>query len=433
MWLIVQLLMIGVSLLLIIKAVRQTEYLPLIFVILAIWMRFVLSSLHQFTYPPLFAGFSINALASIGVAFIGLLLSKRYLITSKYFILLYLFLIVMCISGLLNGELKGLINNLVKWLYFLSLTLLMCDSYLKEGKDKSLYLLSYPFFLPIALQLLSIPLGQAKATEGDGSVSFIGGYNHEAAFSMILITYVFIVAMIEKPYAKLNWLKILIAVFGLLLANYRTSMIAVLPLILFYIWLKPAGRLNPKDRMLAITFMAFVVGSLLLLVSGQLAERFADIGIVLSEGDKLFINPYYYSDDYKKLFSARVYIWSQYVYAYYQGGFLQHLFGFGPESWSVVFNKYAHNTFISALYELGVVGLFILLLFIIKQLYLVVVSVNGISKFLMIGMIVGFILLNLATMPLWNIEGLITFSVLVSQVYYIVVINRIEQIKATSV
>ena len=91
----------------------------LAFAICAIWLRFFLSAFHTITYPSLVAGFSINALGSIGVAGLGLLLIPTSALLLKKYFPFFLFCLCIAISGFVNMKIPGTINVLVKWCYFL--------------------------------------------------------------------------------------------------------------------------------------------------------------------------------------------------------------------------------------------------------------------------------------------------------------------------
>jgi hypothetical protein len=111
-----------------------------------------------------------------------------------------------------------------------------------------------------------------------------------------------------------------------------------------------------------------------------------------------------------------VYLWSQYFNAYLDGNIIQLLFGFGPESWVGRFPLYAHNTFVSHLYELGMFGLaafvWLLLVNMLRAIY------TGSAKIILVSCHVGFFVLNLATMPIWAIEGDILYAFLLAQTWY---------------
>ena len=111
-------------------------------------------------------------------------------------------------------------------------------------------------------------------------------------------------------------------------------------------------------------------------------------------------------------------IWNQYITTWSEGTLTEKLLGYGPGSWQDYFTLYAHNTFVSALFEWGVVGLAILLfVFFTVLLRLLKISLhpNGYTAFSILS---GFIVLNLATMPLWQIEGMLLFSVLIAVSIY---------------
>ncbi|MDP6881742.1 MAG: O-antigen ligase domain-containing protein, partial [Alteromonas macleodii] len=156
----------------------------LAFAICAIWLRFFLSAFHTITYPSLVAGFSINALSSISVAGLGLFFLPFAVFTLKKLFPFYLLFAVIAVSGFVNMKIPGAINVLVKWCYFLVLAGALFLSIRVQGQQETFKKLLVAFVMPVTMQVLSILLGHAKAAEADGSTSFIGGYNHEAAFSM---------------------------------------------------------------------------------------------------------------------------------------------------------------------------------------------------------------------------------------------------------
>lgn len=187
-----------VSLFFVLRVIRHNCNKYLAFAIVAIWLRLFLSAFYTITYPPLFAGLSLNAIGSIGVVCVGLLVLPLSLFKLKKLMPFYILFFAILISGVINTKIGGTINLLVKWFYFLVLMIAVFLSVHYYGKNETLKKLLVAFTMPVALQLLSILLGHAKATEADGSTSFIGGYSHEAAFSMVIVTFVFILGMLER-------------------------------------------------------------------------------------------------------------------------------------------------------------------------------------------------------------------------------------------
>tara|TARA_R110002012_G_scaffold93206_1_gene226107 strand:- start:1165 stop:1665 length:501 start_codon:yes stop_codon:yes gene_type:complete len=146
-------------------------------------------------------------------------------------------------------------------------------------------------------------------------------------------------------------------------------------------------------------------------------ERFADVGVMISNLDLILKAPIYFSEAEQDIMSARVYIWSQYINAFANADAVQQVFGFGPDSWKQRFELYAHNTFVSYLYEYGILGLVsFLLVCILMTLQPLGLKDKKLSKILVLSFL-GFLTMNLATMPLWNIEGLIFFSIFCSLVF----------------
>ena len=390
---------------------RCNKYLA--FVIVAIWLRFFLSAFHQITYTPLVAGFSINALSSIGIAGCGLLLLPRSVLSLRSLALLYAFFASIVISGALNGNIIGLINVLVKWCFFLSLAGAMVMAIRKVGKDEVLRKMLVAFFLPVSLQIMSILLGEAKATEADGSTSYIGGYNHEAAFSMIMASFILVVGLLSPGQIKHRATLFILGCVLLVLANYRTSVLAILPMAAIFAYTTLEARIAARYKPVFLITAFFGMALLFLLLSYSMQDRFADVFVFLTSLDDLIKAPMYYSEAEKDIFSARVYIWSQYIYVFSEGPWINQVIGWGPESWNGRFPKYAHNTYVSFLFEYGLLGLTLFLLTVGRFLWHSLRIKNRRFALMLFASMVGFLIMCFATMPLWNIEGLILYAILI--------------------
>ena len=413
MFLVVKVLFSAISAWLVWQTVRQNCNKYLAFVVAAVWLRFFLSAFHNITYEPLVAGFSINALASIGIAATGLLMLPPKVFQLRVLLPVYAFFAAIIASGIINGGVVGLINVAVKWLFFMVLACSMFMAIRKTNKDYVLRKLLVSFFLPVSLALMSVLLGEGKATEADGSTSYIGGYNHEAAFSMIIAGYILVVGLLSPGAIRYRGPLFMLGCVLLILVNYRTSVLAILPLAAIFAYTAMQSKIPHRYRGVFFIAAFFGMSMLFLLASYTMQDRFADVFVFLTSIDDLIKAPFYYSEAEKDIFSARVYLWSMYLYQYANGSLIHQLVGWGPESWSGVFPKYAHNTYVSFLYEYGFVGLltflcaagsFVLQAFKIK---------NKQFAFTLCSSMVGFLIMNFATMPLWNIEGLILFAILV--------------------
>ena len=215
-----------------ISSIKKLKCNQAFFLAFVIWLRFFLSAYHEFTFPPLIAGMSINALASILVIAASFFVIPTHLWQIKKLLPLYFFILCIIISAALSGQFIQSIAVITKWLYFIVIALLTYQVMKRHGETVTLNLLLIPFSFPIILQVLSILMGYAKQTEADGSASFIGGYNHEAVFSIVILTFLFLVVLLNRKYIKFQPFVVAFAIFCLLMANYRTALLGAIPILL---------------------------------------------------------------------------------------------------------------------------------------------------------------------------------------------------------
>jgi hypothetical protein len=398
------------TLILILRTTKSVSLNSVHLVSLALWFRFSLSAFHQFTFEPIVAGLSINALGSIAVVLIGMFFIPKSYLLYKKFIFLYAFLVTVAVSTLVNGNFVAMVSVYIKWFYMLTLSILMVDGFRKGPLRQAFKILLLPFFLPIILFVMSFALGVSKPLELDGSISYIGGYFHEAGFSIMIAGALLLVCLLnaEQKKASLMWvISLFIIVF---LVNYRTTMLAVIPLTAVTIFYALNRGVSKSARITSQMFSIGVLGFFFSIALIGNSERFVDFSRLFAQWDTILQAPQYFSRSERVLFSARLYIWSQYIYEFYQADLLNQLVGHGPESWNNNFNKYAHNTFVSYLYEYGVLGLGFFIMFILHSFLLAIKIPSRYFRSLCIMAYVGFVLLNMSTMPFWSMEGIIFFS-----------------------
>lgn len=395
-------------------AIRTSTNKYIAFILIALWLRFFLAAYHSITYTSLAAGLSLTALASVFMALVGFYVIPIRMFLLKRLLPFYVFGIAIIISGLYNGQFIGLANVLVKWTYFICITTAFFLSIKMSGLQETCRKALVPFFLPISLQVCSILLGESKVTDSDGQLSYIGGYFHESGFSMIIVGFMILTSLLPKNTIKFQGSLFLLGVFFIYLTNYRTAILAVLPVVAIYFFAAVDNKIEKKFRIPVYSIAAIIMASLIMVFMSSNQERFNDLFVVADTWTELIKAPIYFTEMEKDIFSGRINIWSEYVYAFGQGDFWNQLFGHGPESWSSVFEKYAHNTFISYLYEYGYFGLTSFAFF---NVYLLIsawrIDNRNISNKVFFS-IIGFLILNLATMPLWALEGMIVYGVLIS-------------------
>jgi hypothetical protein len=415
----------SVALILVLLQIWRLREACATFVLLAMWLRYSIAAFHEFTYPPVIFGLSVAALTSILVAAVGPLVvgGRRFLL--RRLIPFYSIMLVIVISATLNQAWIGAVNSIVKWLYLIVVALAAHAAMCRCGADRVLGALVVVFAGPIASQWFSV-LMQVQMTNEDGTPSFIGGYQHEQAFSIILLTFLFITCFMQKVRMSSAYLRVLVAIAGLVLANYRTTLLAAaLPTASFAVT-KLLGRFVQKQRSFVFLFLSAVTVLVFVALAHLAHDRFADIGSTLHKGASLIQPPQYFTTDEKRLFSGRIYLWSQYVDGYMRGTITEKLIGAGPEAWVGKFPIYAHNTFISFLYELGIFGTSAFVWLLIANL-MATTRIHGEARPVLLACHVGFFVLNLATMPIWTIEGDIAYALLIAQTWYLQSLQSAKQ------
>lgn len=394
---------------------RQALPRVLVFVVYALFFRFLLSAFHTYTFPPVAGPFSINALYSLLVIGLGVLVINRRLLLLRFLLPVHGVMIVSIVSALYNGTLTESIQSLLKWAFFIVIALAVYESLLRSDRIKVLENLLKSFSIPIILQLLSVALGYSKRNEIDNSTSYLGGYNHEAVFSVMLVAALMLAAlrqMLNPPTARMwRFLPILLA-GSVMLANYRTNILTMLLPLGGFLWFRFFYGAQPLARMTGLAALTAGMAVIAIVDFSALVARFSEIGTVLEKASSLIKSPRYYTPWEQDYFSSRLYIWSQYIDGYMNSNFVQHLIGMGPDTWSELFPKYAHNTFISSLYELGLLGTLLLAYFFLAGLRRSLTSPYTTYSILLFLGLLGFLVMNLGTMPLWQIEGMILFAIL---------------------
>ncbi|HVK99623.1 MAG TPA: O-antigen ligase family protein [Dongiaceae bacterium] len=394
---------------------RQPLPRILVFAVCAIFFRFMLSAFHPYTYPPMVGPLSINAVFSAFIIGVGFLLIDHRLLRLQFLIPIYALLVLIIVSAVYNNTVKESIDSLLKWMFFIVIVLAIYESLIRCGRALTLEKLTKSFCIPVLLQILSVAAGYSKLSEFDESISYVGGYYHEAVFSVIMITALMLSALRQTalPRAPRSWsvLPLILAV-NVALTNYRTNILSMLLPLWGYLYIRFLRRGAPLAKVVAALVLTGCVGMVAMLDFSALIDRFSEIGTVMDESASLIKSPQYYTEWEQDYFSARVYIWSQYIDAYNHGNLMQHLIGMGADSWEQLFRKYAHNTFVSYLYELGLIGCLIIAYFFLRNMVRCFSGPLTTYSLLLFMCFLGFLVMNLGTMPLWQIEGMILFAVL---------------------
>jgi hypothetical protein len=259
---------------------------------------------------------------------------------------------------------------------------------------------------------------ELKTVTPEGTTSYIGGYQHQQGLSIILLTLLYTTCFSQPLSLLESYGRLAIVAIGLALANYRTAVLAAAAPASTLAVSKLVERVIPKHRGIVVVFLAVVTVFVFVGVGTLAKDRFADIGTTLDKGASLIKPAAQFTTEDKRLFSGRLYLWSQYIGAYLDGDIVNLLVGFGPDAWVGRFTTYAHNTFISYLYEFGLFGL-AGLVWIMSSNFLTALRVRDNRGLVLIACHIGFVVLNLATMGIWTLEGAILYGLLLSQTWYL--------------
>ena len=387
------------------------------FVLFAIWLRFILSAFHPITFQPSPVGLSWNALGSVLVCTVGLMTVRRRPLFDAGLVPFYFLLLSILISGIVNIMPVQTVDMLIKYIYLAVIALNAADAMEENGPEYALGRMFIPFLIPFGFQFLSVVLGVYKMTELDNSTSYIGGFKHEAGFSLSLAGGFLVLCLRRNMHVGLKILLIGMCFAGIMLANYRTAILALAPLLGAIMILGAARSVIPQQRALVVGMFSILVITVGILFATTQEERFADIGTVMERGTELIQPVNQYSKQDRRIMSGRFVIWSGYLYGYADSKPIQHLFGRGPGSWEGLFKVYAHNTLVSSLYEMGIFGVFAMLFLWVWMLALSILARTK-ARAVLIAAHLSFLILNMATMPLWMIEGMIYYGLLCGATIY---------------
>jgi len=381
------------------------------FLYVALSVRFMANFFHTHTAAPFIAGQSINSILGLIIIGFGLMLSRNHLLRYKAFLPVFLFMGVMIFSSVYNGGSPGLLNAILRQALLLVIIITfvrVLDSAPRDG--------SFPpkilsiFAAPLLLQFMSIIFNiRNMQFESDGSASFTGGYIHEGVFSVLLLCGLSITVLSRGMPWRRATLYAAIFFTAIIFANYRTVLLAALPLMVGHL-LIGSGQGFKADLAVVVRISVGILSLIVaILLFAFLAQRLADIATVVQDIGSLLRPPELYDTQNRKLFSGRVFIWSDYVFTTISGSMSNILIGFGPDSWEGTFRLYAHNVYVSYIYEFGFIGLGVHVLVNLSFLWIALTTKHA-RRWAVVACHFGYFILSVGTMPTVNIEGVILYA-----------------------
>lgn len=388
------------------------------YTLFALSFRYLAGAHHEITFQASPIGISWNAVGSSTVFLLGLLLIRLRHLLLKPAIPFYILLGVIVVSAYANHDLFGSVDTIVRFAYLLIITISVYETLSARGEERTMSLLLWAMVVPLMFQVLSVAFGISKGSEDHGGISYVGGYNHEAAFSIVLATGFVITCFATGLNVWVRSALLLMFLLCILFANYRTTIVALAPLVFVQFNVDILGRFPRRQRIIIGVVVLAISTAGVLAGAWLLRERLADLVTVLSDPRSLMKAPQFYSADEKALMSGRPYLWAGYIDAYLKGETKNLLVGFGPDSWRGIFRVYAHNTLVSTLYEYGIFGV-AALVGLWSTMLVAVLRVKQGPKGKLLAAHVSFLLLAMATMPHWMIEGNILYGVICGYTFYL--------------
>lgn len=396
---------------------RRIGNAPARFVLAALWLRYIAGAYHLYMFRPLAGGLSGNALLSILVTGIGLMLIVRPAnLAMRQMVPVWLLILLTLASATLNGDPKAALDAVVKYAYFVVIALATFQALRRDPSERMVGWLLIAFLPLLLFQALSLLLGLPKGSEAGDGLVWIGGYNHEGAFSVALFAG-FVVACFARGAAPLLRVLLLLWILvGIQLAGYRTAILALAPLAAATFWVGMARSVRRDQRMLVATAGGILAVAAVATAGIFYGDRFVDLAVLLHDPGSFIKPPREFTIAERQIMSARAYIWSGYLYAWADGQPWQYLLGFGPGSWEGLFKVYPHNTLVAMLYELGLAGLAAVLLLWGTMLH-AAWRARG-ERLKLFAAHLSFLILNMATMPMWQVEGLGLYGFLCGYTLY---------------
>lgn len=421
-WLTINLLVLALTGVYVLVAVRRIQDLRAGFLIVAIFVRFCSASMAEYTAVPGPGGLSINAITSLGVIGAGALLTAPRDLALRALWPFHLYIAVCVISMVFNRALGPGVGVLLNWTYMLILALLFRHAVRQFGCDRILRLLLPVFAMPVILGLLSYLVGFGKFSTHDGSISYHGSFNHESNYSIIVFTSLMVSVLIKWKQPGIKFAFVAIAILAIFVANYRTTVLGLIPLIMLMGFSTFNAAVPKRFRATAGLCGVLVAMALLPLAVSNIPARYQEIIIFLGSDSIDLTNPVAMPEVDRLFFSARLYIWSLYIHDFMRGDLLVTLFGWGPGTYAdnknLIFDYFnniivhAHNNYIFDLHQIGIFGFGALLLLHANVIVRAALLRDRHYANLLIAGQIGLMIISLATSPFNVIEGLIAYAML---------------------
>lgn len=392
-------------------ALRNVRGSGAIFAIGAIWLRILSDAYPALTIYPIAAGLSINAMLSILTAAVGLVVIRPAGLKIYWLMAIYVMVGSALLTHAFVGDPIGLFYQLIKYIYIAVIALAIVDAFRENGIGEFSSGLAWISAMLTGFAFIAFALGMGKASEADGSTAYVGGFGHEANFSIMVLALVIPVMAATRWSARTRLLMLLAMTVSLFLANYRTSILTAAPFLLLYFGYALMSMFQRSSRGPLIVGLITMIFIAALFVRFPMTDRIDAIVDIATNPTEQIRHPDSFTREQQSQASGRSYIWSTYGYAFAEAGQTEKIIGHGTQAWQGVMKVYPQNTLLSFLYDYGLVGAISVIIF---WLALIVMAAMAPMpwRLWLLAYNGGLLLLNMSTQPLYLVEGLILYSVL---------------------
>lgn len=395
---------------------------PVAFLGTVVGSRLLLDSLGSLTYAQLLPGLSIVKLyTALIIVLLGAYLFHKRRLEMRPFGIMAILMVLAALPGtMMTGSWNGFVDIALGWIYPWLVAAMTLYAVRHSDQKRVATILLLCLLYPITNLAIHGAIFGPKVAE-TGSLSYHGTFGHEGNMSYLCLGFIALACGLygcaKNQLGKITLAGlIVVGNIALYLNNYRTSLVAIIAfwcVMLFYVF----PRLSSVARMNMLLFGGIAFGVLVVKVGPDIAEKLQDIATLLADPGKYFD---FSSTDARanasygdKLMSGRINIINEYMAYYVQAPFTSKITGLGPAFGTEAVGLYAHNEFVAALVEQGVIGLIILVGVLIAGF---VIVRRGTAKGDWIAksnaaLLASILVMSLGTMPFRNVRALMVMGI----------------------
>ena len=386
---------------------------------LHVFGRVVLDSVPKISYAQHFGGISPMQIYSVLwiVVFVGYLvyICRGRILLPKITLAVVLLIVSCALASVINLNFGYFLDTSLKWFYLFSLVLFCINTLRRSNVRKYCLLLLIAGIYPLLNQVLAAAVMGPKISHG--IVNYIGTYYHEAGFSsliLLLIALSLALFSLFRSTAARGVLGVMLAVsyLSIAMAGYRTALLAAVVLIVVYLFFQ-SQRSYYRLSLFAVAAITACMALAWMAMAGHL-DQFRDIARFLSDPGKYL--DFSGGGGDREILTGRIYLLNRIMRAYLNADLFQKLAGLGPGIAQESIGVYAHNEFISALTEFGLIGLGVFIYFHVRMVHVCFMAMRRHRDLahLSLSVIVAIVVLSIATMPYHDMRALLLLGIIYS-------------------